>query len=469
MALTEDQKAWLAEFVQMLKLDEQPANGNQENQGMGGNPSSDPDQKNADAPAEEDSEVNFDPPTESSQPTLRKGDQSEDGWVEYLQGMLFFQFKKQRSFDINGKFDQATHQGVLDFQAREKLMVDGIVGNQTWAALRNAKPQPPGTDGKEPGSHVETGAEARWATEKNDFTKYDAGKDDLSLSIVSIGTESIEGKMAVVRVTPATGKASVQKLPIGPALFSAPGDDASSHRVHLARFRATFGTGTHKIDAYLPKELGGDNWSDPYTLEEPGGTSPETPGGETPPGGTSPQGGGTTGATVEVVVTLDGEVQKDAKVRIDGPTPQPIQTTSGGSALFEGLAAGRHHFNGAKGPHHANTYRDLKEGDREKITIKLSSVKKPATLTVSVAGQDLQDPKVWLASKPTPVSPPATFTELDPEEHVVIATVDGAAGHSYRGGKIAAKRVTVKLTPGSTKSITIRFSGEEPGVYPDEA
>lgn len=36
---------------------------------------------------------------------------------------------------FNAQFDNATQQAVRDFQASEGLVVDGIVGPQTWRAL----------------------------------------------------------------------------------------------------------------------------------------------------------------------------------------------------------------------------------------------------------------------------------------------------------------------------------------------
>ncbi len=80
-------------------------------------------------------EAEWIPPPESDQPTLRKGDDSDDGWVEYLQSLLNHQFGKD-VVSHNGKFDSETEKWVIAFQKREKLAVDGIVGNQTWAALR---------------------------------------------------------------------------------------------------------------------------------------------------------------------------------------------------------------------------------------------------------------------------------------------------------------------------------------------
>jgi peptidoglycan hydrolase-like protein with peptidoglycan-binding domain len=50
----------------------------------------------------------------------------------------------QRALHIRntGRFDRATHRAVLAFQRKDQLMVDGIVGPQTWDALFHITPPP---------------------------------------------------------------------------------------------------------------------------------------------------------------------------------------------------------------------------------------------------------------------------------------------------------------------------------------
>jgi peptidoglycan hydrolase-like protein with peptidoglycan-binding domain len=108
-------------------------------------------------------EPEFLPPPQSKQPTLRKGDKSQDGWVEYLQFSL--NIRLGMTLPRDGKFDTKVHNAVIKLQKKDKLMVDGIVGNQTWAALRYDKPEPPSTDGRKAHTFVERGVEARWSGE----------------------------------------------------------------------------------------------------------------------------------------------------------------------------------------------------------------------------------------------------------------------------------------------------------------
>lgn len=67
----------------------------------------------------------------SQRPTLRQGDTGQ--WVYELQREL-----KQLTYyngPINGNFDAATNTAVRNFQAANRLTVDGIVGRSTWSAL----------------------------------------------------------------------------------------------------------------------------------------------------------------------------------------------------------------------------------------------------------------------------------------------------------------------------------------------
>ena len=100
--------------------------------------------------------------SDATEPTLRQGDQGADGWVEYLQSLLG---SKGQGVPVTGVFDNATHGAVINFQRGARLLVDGVVGNQTWAALRDESPRAIGTDGLAPHTFQEQGSEARWFTE----------------------------------------------------------------------------------------------------------------------------------------------------------------------------------------------------------------------------------------------------------------------------------------------------------------
>lgn len=63
-------------------------------------------------------------------PTLRKGMRNED--VKMLQEALN---KYGYNLKVDGDFGPKTYDAVIDFQKTHGLMVDGVVGMNTWAAL----------------------------------------------------------------------------------------------------------------------------------------------------------------------------------------------------------------------------------------------------------------------------------------------------------------------------------------------
>lgn len=67
---------------------------------------------------------------------LRLGSRGEN--VKTLQTML----KQQKLYNgpINGIFDRQTRSAVIAFQHSKKLHADGVVGSQTWTAIRSSQP-----------------------------------------------------------------------------------------------------------------------------------------------------------------------------------------------------------------------------------------------------------------------------------------------------------------------------------------
>ena len=65
--------------------------------------------------------------------TLRRGMRGDK--VKYLQWFLKEKFKLY-SGNIDGAFGPATEKAVTDFQMKNKLAVDGIVGPKTWAKIK---------------------------------------------------------------------------------------------------------------------------------------------------------------------------------------------------------------------------------------------------------------------------------------------------------------------------------------------
>ena len=83
-----------------------------------------------------------------AEPSLYEGDAGVDGWVETLQ--LALRRAGQEPGPIDGKFGWQTARAVVAFQEQHQLQNNGVVGNQTWAALMERDPEPPGVNN---GSH----------------------------------------------------------------------------------------------------------------------------------------------------------------------------------------------------------------------------------------------------------------------------------------------------------------------------
>jgi Putative peptidoglycan binding domain len=236
-----------------------------------------------DDPVDPEEDVPYEPPAEAKQPTLRKGDKTKDGWVEYAQLLLNFHLKTKLKED--GDFGNATLSAVLKFQKDKKLQVDGTIGNQTWAALREGAPEKPSTDGRKPHEFVEEGAEARWVTKDAQFNLYFADRDEYWLVVESVGDTPLDpSSQATVRITPPGGKAKTVKVAVGEGEKNAKGDGAM-HFLVIDRFLEKFplpkdtednkngkdlkGTkepkgskvNAYQAEGYLPEELGGDRFA----------------------------------------------------------------------------------------------------------------------------------------------------------------------------------------------------------------
>jgi Putative peptidoglycan binding domain len=237
-------------------------------------------------PVDPEEDVPYEPPAEAKQPTLRKGDKTKDGWVEYAQLLLNFHLKTKLTED--GDFGNATLSAVLKFQKEHKpepLQVDGTIGNQTWAALREGAPEKPSTDGRKPHEFVEEGAQARWVTKDGQFNVYFSDLDEYWLVVESVGDTPLDpSAQATVRITPAGGKAKTVKVAVGEGDKNAKGDGAM-HILVIDKFLEKFpspkdaednrvtkesnvikGAKGNKVTAYqaegyLPKELGGDRFA----------------------------------------------------------------------------------------------------------------------------------------------------------------------------------------------------------------
>jgi peptidoglycan hydrolase-like protein with peptidoglycan-binding domain len=124
----------------------------------------------------------------ADEPTLARGMQSADGWVEYLQQLLQHHLG-ENELRVTGVFDDTTHDKVIEFQKRNGLEpVDGVVGDATWSVLRSEPDRAPvGDSGTGPG-YVEKGVELRFVPDAQYWDTAFGIDDAVILIAYSVGT-----------------------------------------------------------------------------------------------------------------------------------------------------------------------------------------------------------------------------------------------------------------------------------------
>jgi len=218
-----------------------------------------------DAPPAPGPEPEFKPPVAEHQPTLRRGDKSKDGWVEYMQELLR---DTGAQLKVDGDFGPTTEKALKAFQKAKGLKFDGICGNETWSVLREGPREKVGTDGRKPHTFVDHGQKARWQR-SGEHCVLMLSSDEGWLLVNSIGdVPDIDKKKATVRVTPPGGKPKVVEVLIGPPNQRMPDNQGNVHIVKLPNFKKTFKVGDREptddevkqftIEAYLEQSLGGD-------------------------------------------------------------------------------------------------------------------------------------------------------------------------------------------------------------------
>ena len=208
----------------------------------------------------------FVPPPKSKQPTLRVGDESPDGWIEYAQRLLN---KNKLGVTVNGKFDAAMEAKVKKFQADNHCQADGVIGNQTWSALREGPREAVGTDQRKPHSFEQKNAQGRFVTERPDVTGYNPSDDSYFMWVVSTGEQPIDQFHATLKVTQPDQTSHTHKIQIGKPVSLSPDGQGNFHRVDVQPFKQIFGLKagvdplTCTVDAYLDDDIGGDRWTGP--------------------------------------------------------------------------------------------------------------------------------------------------------------------------------------------------------------
>jgi peptidoglycan hydrolase-like protein with peptidoglycan-binding domain len=231
--------------------------------------------------------VEFEFPTEEAdEPTLRHGMQGVDGWVEYMQRLLNMwgdgavgedgdlacpTLSSVGRIAEDGDFGNGTYQAVAAFQTDRGLMVDGICGNQTWSELKEEPPQPPSTDGREPGTYQEQGPEARWTTDE--FAVRPNPPDDDPNAFVALAwnvgnVDLYPGDyQAYAHVTNLGTGASGERLLEVDSLDGVA--QVGTQFGFIDRdFRDEFGPGRYQIRIVMPQDLGGDEADGEFEMPE---------------------------------------------------------------------------------------------------------------------------------------------------------------------------------------------------------
>jgi hypothetical protein len=197
-------------------------------------------------------------------PTLREGMHSADGWVEYLEGRLneYFWGRKDFRYSIgDGHFTHDTKKAVEKFQEEQHVKVDGVVGDQTWAALNgNPQQQDVGTDGYPAGQYVQQGKQLRFNPEGS--TGYAYGGDQLILQVWNVGTE----KVAADDVRPTVHVRTPEGGSHEPTKFTGVGGGGGGEWFELIidEVSGTGPLGRYSALIQLPMEYGGDTMQMEY-------------------------------------------------------------------------------------------------------------------------------------------------------------------------------------------------------------
>ena len=198
----------------------------------------------------------------TTNPTLQRGAESPDGWVEYLHDLLNEALWGRKGVPhLNGgRFDENTETAVKAFQADHHLSVDGVVGNQTWAALTGTPVSAPvGGDGRHPNSYVEQGVELRF--DPGSATAYADGvngtSDQLILRVVNVGSERIETESyrPAVFVKHPDGSSF---MPTSFSTFPSFAQPGGWYEIFVEGVSGNGPAGRYSVMAQLPGETGGD-------------------------------------------------------------------------------------------------------------------------------------------------------------------------------------------------------------------
>jgi hypothetical protein len=203
----------------------------------------------------------------TGEPTLHYGDQSADGWVEYAQELLL---GVAPNIKIDGIFLDETIKAVYEFQQQNGLMVDGVVGNQTWS-VRGGEQAEVGTDGH---AHQVTDAtmHAVFFADQSPLGKNGETSDDgdsLLFFLESVGSiRSPTTSTSSTSTSPAVPRGvTFKQLPLTSVSLSGQTNAGEMMSATVANLREELGTGDFTYDAEMPPGLGAEKHSGQFSVQ----------------------------------------------------------------------------------------------------------------------------------------------------------------------------------------------------------
>jgi len=177
-------------------------------------------------------------------PTIRVGQPVPEGWLEYLHALL-----GQPTPQWHGEYDHSMAEYIKQYQGQHHLQVDGVVGDQTWAALLGeALPRDPAANEH----YSEHRLDMRFTQEIN----YVDGDDVLFVRAMAVGTRNpSEGEVTLeVEVSRPDGQSHHVT-----ATNEAYGSDTNLHTFYVRGPVADGPGGVYKALMWFAQELGQDN------------------------------------------------------------------------------------------------------------------------------------------------------------------------------------------------------------------
>lgn len=177
-------------------------------------------------------------------PTIRVGEAVPEGWLEYLHALL-----GQPTPQWHGGYDHKMAEWVKQYQREHHLQVDGVVGDQTWAALRGeALPRAPAAN--------ELFKEERLDLRFTQEIDYVDGDDVLFVRAMAVGTRNPKDGEVTLEVEVARPDGTSHHVTATNEAYS---DDTNLHTFYVHGAVADGPGGVYKAMMWFPQEWGQDN------------------------------------------------------------------------------------------------------------------------------------------------------------------------------------------------------------------